>query len=200
MIFIASQISISSIGIKVFPASVLSVHFTSILLSIALILISVKAYSYLDKKKHRAERESQNAKRKLVFGTIALNHWAFYPNPETATDIYVLVTIAHSGRFAARADGRDKKGIEIDWYFQSGDVEQRQVSAGERFTHRLPLERTKNGIPKSIDLTLYLFADSIGSAKMDVIKIFKTDSIENEDDGRYFYANLPTLSTWPWEP
>lgn len=80
--FLASQISISTIGTKLFPTSVWSVHFISILLSIGWIFIGVKTYTYLDHKKHRADREAERAKRKLVFDTIVLNDWTFYPGSD----------------------------------------------------------------------------------------------------------------------
>jgi hypothetical protein len=45
-------------------------------------------------------------------------------------------------------------------------------------------------VPHKVELTLYLFADSTGSAGADVIKVF-TANPSIEDDGHSFYGVLP---------
>jgi hypothetical protein len=181
---------ISSFGVKLFSANSLwMIHGGSFIVSVAILSIGVTLYITTLKKMDRQRYEASQAKRQLLVNVLELNEWSYLPNAETATEILVTVTSRESGRFATRADGK-VDGDSIDWFFYSDQVPQRQVAKGEKFIHHIPLKRHHDGVPTMIEITLYLFADSTGSAGANVTKIYTTH-LTTEDDGSYFYSHLP---------
>jgi hypothetical protein len=85
-----------------------------------------------------------------------------------------------------------QSGDYTEWYFQSIDGKQLMVEKDEHFNYRIALKRHRSGIPDNIQLTLYLFADSTGSAKRNVIKVFHSLRVPpSQREGRYFYGVLP---------
>lgn len=101
----------------------------------------------------------------------------------------VSVSVSESGRFSCNANGYGE-GEYGEMYFHSDKVKQRQVKKGEHFTHAIPITWLKEGQPAKIEITLYLFADTTGSAGQNVVKVFTTQPTR-EDDGHSFFDVLP---------
>ena len=76
-------------------------------------------------------------------------------------------------------------------YFHSDKVQQRLVKKGESFTHSIPIKWVKEGEPTKIEITLYLFGEKIGSAGLNVVKVYTTSQPTRDDDGQSFFDVLP---------
>ncbi len=185
---------LSSLAIKYFTEQGLwALHGMSALASIMVFSAGVFVYfKWHDQRETARYKEIRDSRAKLV-DVITLNDWRFHPNPENATEIIVSVNVSESGRFACGANGKDEPindTGDVVWYFNSENVKQRQVGKNEQFIHSLPLKRSRPGVPNTIEITLYLFADNSGSAGMNIVKIF-TPRVETDDDGHNFYEVLP---------
>lgn len=194
LIVLVIHVGLSSLAIKYFPQQGLGIiHGMSALASIMVFSAGVFVYfKWHDQREAARHKEISDSRAKLV-DVITLNDWRFLPNPENATEIIVSVTVSESGRFACGANGKDEPVNETDdmvWYFNSENVKQRQVAKNEQFIHSLPLKRSRPGVPNTVEITLYLFADSSGSAGVNIVKIF-TPRVETDDDGHNFYEVLP---------
>jgi hypothetical protein len=190
LIIAGIHVVMSSAAVKFFPQQALwSLHALSAPLSV--IVFSAGVYVYGQWHNHRdwVQYEKTRASRSKLANVVALNGWKFSPDQENATEIIVSVSVSESGRFACSAHGRDADEYS-EWYLYSDGVKQRQVEKGEKFTHTLPLKRSRPGIPEVIEITLYLFADSTGSAGTNVTKVF-TPQPSRDDDGHFFYGVLP---------
>jgi hypothetical protein len=190
LIVVVIHLGLSSIALKSFPQyGFWFLHGSSAVASIIVFSAGAFTIFQLKDRKDRIRYEETSAARATLAKVITLDGWTFSPDPENATEIIVSVTVSESGRFACGANGR-AGGDYGEWYFHSDDVKQRQVEKGEHFKHSLPLKRSRPGVPEQIEITLYLFADSTGSAGTNVIKIF-TPNPEVDDDGHNFYGVLP---------
>jgi hypothetical protein len=194
LMVLVNHFVLSSVALKYFPEQGLwTLHGMSALASIMMFSAGVFVYFKWHDHREAARYEETRARRAKLVDVITLNSWRFLPNPENATEIIVSVTVSESGRFACGANGKDEPvddAADVVWYFNSENVKQRQVEKNEQFIHSLPLKRSRPGVPNTIEITLYLFADSSGSAGTDIVKIF-TPRVETDDDGHNFYEVLP---------
>lgn len=193
VIVLALHIAISTLALRLIPSQGMwVVH--SISAAIAFVLFCAGAYGYFTWNDHRDRKqyETSRAARAILFDVLTLNEWRYSPDRQNATEIIVSVTVRESGRFSCNASAYEE-GENGEMVFYGDHVQQRMVEPGEHFTHVIPLKWVKAGLPEQVEITLYLFADSIGSAGKDVIKIF-TAQPAREDDGHYFYGVLPPPS------
>jgi hypothetical protein len=197
LLFLPLHFIVSTIGVNLFPkANLWMIHLPSAVIAILLFSGGVYGYTELEDNNNTRRYEEEQASRKLFQNVITLNHWGFSPNADSATNISISVTMSESGRFAVGATGRDA-GDYGEWYFKSENEEQRTVAKGEHFDFNIPLKRYRDGVPKNIEITLYLFADSTGSAGTNVIKIFQSTPVARQFDNEYFYGALPKPTTHP---
>ena len=190
LLFLLVHTAVSSLGLKVFHQRFWTTQLFSAVASLVLLIAGVSLYYQMEDRQSRVRYEQQRAERAKRYNVLQLEAWHFKPDRENATTIEVVVRTSESGRFACGAYGRDS-GDSGEWYFQSAhDSIQHQVERNEVIAQSIPLERSRAGVPKEIEITLYLFADSFGSAETDVIKVYTTVP-EVEDDGHYYYQLLP---------
>lgn len=196
LFFLPIHFVVSTIAVNAFPkANVWMIHPPSALVAILLLCGGVYLHMELqDKSQDKADRARQ-AEHKLLENVITLDRWGFSTSPDSATDIFISLTVSESGRFAVRATGRGE-GDYGEWYFQSEDVEQRMVAKGEHFDYHIPLKRHRYGVPDDIEITLSLYADTTGSAKKNIIKVFYSFPAVIEDSQR-FYVPLPKVTARP---
>jgi hypothetical protein len=191
LLFLVTHIAVSTAAVFLFPnAGMWTIHLPSALLAVFLLSAGIYTYTEIQDKASASRYEEEREKSMLFKNVISLDSWKFSPNPDSATNLSISVTVSESGRFAVGATGRDE-GDYGEWYFQSENEEQRMVDKGEHFDFNIPLKRERYGVPKNIEITLYLFSDTTGSAGRDVIKVFQSAPVERELDGDYFRAPLP---------
>ena len=197
LLFLVTHVIVSTIAVNIFSnANMWMIHLPSALVAIVLLSGGIYFYNEFQDQASIARYNEERAKNKLFANVITLDSWGFSPNPDSATDLSISVTVSESGRFAVGAAGRDE-GDYGEWYFQSANEEQRMVDKGEHFDFHIPLKRDRYGVPKNIEITLYLFADTTGTAGRNVIKIFQSAPVTTEDDGQYFYGVLPKPTEHP---
>ncbi|HZY82498.1 MAG TPA: hypothetical protein VFE50_23390 [Cyclobacteriaceae bacterium] len=190
-LFAVTEIIISSIAVAIFRnTNMWAIHILSSAAAVVLLTAGGYAYSDYQDSASRARYDEERETRKLYANVITLDSWSFFPNPDSASGISIAVTVTESGRFAVGATGRDE-GDYGEWYFQSENEEQRMVGKGEHFDFSIPIKRERFGVPKNIEITLYLFADSTGSAGRDIVKTFQSAPLTTDDDGQYYYSVLP---------
>jgi hypothetical protein len=193
-IVLAIHLGLSSTAVKIYPQqSLWTLHGMSAMASIIVFSAGVFTFHKRSKKRDSVRYEQFRARRARLADVITLNDWRFLPSPEDANEIIVSVTVSESGRFACGANGKDEAVNDqgdVVWYFYSENVKQKQVVKNEHFIHSIPLKRSRPGVADYTEITLYLFADSTGSAGMNVIKIF-TPHPETDDDGHNFYEVIP---------
>jgi len=194
-LFLVIHLVVSSSVLKLFPSlRIGATHILSVILSIIILWIGVRMYIDFDARRLQEHYEERQTQRLALINILELNSWKYSPNAEQALEIIIDVTVHESGRFAVNVNGyTDVSEVENDWFFQSDNPDQKWVNKEEHFIHRVPLKREHEGVPKNIELTLYLFADSTGSASEDIIKTYVFQP-KTADDGTYFYGTLPPAS------
>jgi len=193
----AIQVSVTSIAVLSFPkAGLLRIHIASILLSVILFVTGMTAYGKLRRlaisNEHRALMES----RKPLMNVIELKEWSYFPDESHPTEIRVSVVVHQSGRFAGNVTGEhaDPSGDFTTVFLSTNGPEtQRQVRRDEAFTYAFPLKFVTAGRADDVRITLDLFKAPRGPAAGDISKVFMK-SPERDDDGRFFYGELPAPS------
>jgi hypothetical protein len=194
LLFLAIHLPLSSLAIKFFPSiGVGASHFLSVLLSVLIFAIGVRTYVNIKDSELQKHFLAQKVARKKFFNVIKLNYWGFSPNPDQATELVINVTTSVPGRFEASARGYEiTDAPEMVHYFEStiGDSVKLFVEKDSNFMYHIPLKRSRDGVPKSVAVYLRLF-DSSGEPVN--TKVFETHP-DTDDDGSYFYAELPPPS------
>jgi hypothetical protein len=127
---------------------------------------------------------------------IELKKWWYVPDESHPTEIRVDVVTHQPGRFAGNVTGEktDPSGSStIIFEAVNGPETQRQVHSGEAFTYEFPLKFLTDGRADDVRITLYLFKATSGPAAGDIEKVFMKSS-QRDDDGQYFYGELPSPS------
>lgn len=190
LIVVVLHIIISTLTLKYTSwQHVAMVHSFSAVFSIGLFCAGAYGYFAWQKSLDRRQYEQTRATRAKLFHVLSLKEWWYSPDSKNPTEIIVSVSVSESGRFSGNANGYGE-GEYGEMHFHSDKVQQRHVKKGEHFTHAIPITWVKEGMPSMIEITLYLFADSTGSAGQNVIKVF-TPQPTREDDGHNFYDVLP---------
>jgi hypothetical protein len=195
--FLGIHVIVSSIAVPLFPKSgALWIHLGSMVISVILLVTGVAAYGKLRRlamsNEHRAFMES----RRPLINVIELKQWWYVPDETDPTEIRVSVVVHQSGRFAGDVIGEqtDPSGSSTT-VFQSTNApdSQRQIREGAAFTYAFPLKFLTAGRADDVRITLYLFKAPSGPAPGDIAKVFMK-SPQQDDDGEYFYGELPAPS------
>ena len=194
---LAIHLPLSSIGVLLFPkTAALWIHLGSMVLAVVLFIIGAVVYGKLRRLASANEYRTMMDSRRPLINVIELKQWWYVPDESDPTEIRVNVVVHQSGRFAGTVTGEqtDPSG-DFTIIFQStnGPESQRQVRGGEVFTYAFPLEFLNKGPANDVRITLYLFKAPSGPAAGDITKIFMK-SPQQDDDGRYFYGELPAPS------
>ncbi|HEY5991385.1 MAG TPA: hypothetical protein VIU10_02295 [Candidatus Udaeobacter sp.] len=194
---VAIHVTLSSIAVLLFPkAGALRIHFSSIVLSVILLVTGVAAYGKLRRLAISNEHQALMASRRPLMDVIELKEWSYFPDESHPTDIRVSVVVHQSGRFAGNVTGEqtDPSGSSITIFESTnGPESQRQVRGGEVFNYTFPLKFLMAGRADGVRITLYLFKAPSGPAPGDIAKVFM-NSPQQDDDGEYFYGVLPAPS------
>jgi hypothetical protein len=196
-ILIAIQITLSSIAVLLFPkAGALLIQFGSIVLSLVLLVTGVAAYGKLRRVAISNEYQAMKESRKPLMKVIELKEWWYVPDENHPTEIRVSVVVHQSGRFAGDVIGQQTDSSDSSttiFISTNGPETQRQVSSGEAFTYAFPLKFLNAGRADDVRITLDLFKAPSGPAASDISKVFMK-SPQRDDDGQFFYGELPAPS------
>jgi hypothetical protein len=194
---VAIHVTLSSIAVLLFlKAGALRIQFSSIVLSVILLVTGVAAYGKLRRLAISNEHQALMASRRPLMDVIELKEWSYFPDESHPTDIRVSVVVHQSGRFAGNVTGErtDPSGSSITIFESTnGPESQRQVRGGEAFNYTFPLKYLMAGRADDVRITLYLFKAPSGPAPGDIAKVFM-NSPQQDDDGEYFYGVLPAPS------
>jgi hypothetical protein len=194
---IAVDVVLSSIAVLLLPkAGALRIHLGSAALAVVLLIISFAVYAKLRRASISNEYRMMMAKRRPLRNVIELKKWWYVPNESQPTEIRVSVVTHQPGRFAGNVNGEqmDSAGSStVIFESANGPDTQRQVHSGEAFIYAFPLKYLNEGHADDVRITLYLFKASDGPDPGDITKIFMK-SPQRDDDGQYFYGDLPPPS------
>lgn len=197
ILLIGIGLTLSSIAILVFPKSgALRIYLGSIVLSAVLLVTSMAVYGKVRSLASANEYGALMASRKPLINVIELKQWWYVPHEADPTEIRASVLVHQSGRFAGNVTGeRTESSGSSTRVFESTNApeSQRQVRSGEAFTYAFPLKILTAGHANNVEITLYLFKVPTGPGAGDITKIFMK-SPQCDDDGQYFYGELPTPS------
>jgi hypothetical protein len=197
IILIAIQITLSSIVVLLFrKAGALRIQFGSMVLSIVLLVTGVAAYGKLRRVAISNEYRALMESRKPLMNVIELKEWWYVPDEDHPTEIRVSMITHQAGRFAGNVIGgqTDPSGSSTTIFESTnGPESQRQVRSGEAFTYAFPLKFLNVGRADDVRITLDLFKAPSGPAASDISKVFMK-SPQRDDDGQFFYGELPAPS------
>jgi hypothetical protein len=164
-------------------------HLFSAIVSLAIITIGLLLFNKFDHYSAEKKYEAIREQRKSYFNDIRLIRWWFLPDEKNPKEIHVDLVVASAGRFAAQANGNEDGENGKNIFYSDGEV-QRLVNHGDTIHYVFPLTLNNPGQARNIEFTFYLFKHPVGqSGTDDVSKIFK-ESIDQYDDGSYFYEKL----------
>jgi hypothetical protein len=191
------DIVLSSIAVRLFPRSgALLIHFGSMLLSVILLVAGVVVYGQMRRLAAFNEHQALMESRKSLVNVLELKNWWYIPDEANPTEIDVSVVVHDSGRFAGNVTGEqtDSSGSSRTVFESTnGPESQRQVGKGETFAYTFPLKILEAARADNVRITLYLFKARSGPAEGDITKVF-VHSPAQDDDGEYFYGELPAPS------
>jgi hypothetical protein len=166
-----------------------TLHALAALASAALLVGGLKLNDRIQAAEAREKREARMKMREGLFDSITLEKWWYTPGAATPEAIGAVLVVGHSGRLAARVEGRSsaKDGTTV----YAGEMKpQKEVRAGERIEYTFSLRHYGGAQAEHVRFRFSLFRDRHGSAPEDIFKIYGAVP-EQADDGRYFYAVLP---------
>ena len=198
VLFIGIHITISTLVIIYYQHfNLLKTHLFSFVVALTIIGVDLFIYGKITDHNYRKERIAKTEQRKTFFNDIRLIRWWFLPGAKNPKEIHIDLEVASSGRLAALARGNEDRENENNIFSSDGEA-QHLVKAGETIHYVFPLTFNNPGHANDIEFTFHLFKHAVGQSGVDdVSKIFK-DSIDNNDDGSYFYEKLvPPLNERP---
>ena len=168
----------SSIAVLSFPkAGPLRIHLGSMMLSVILLVTGVVVYGKVRRLAMSNEYRTFMESRRPLMNAIELKEWCYLPNEISPTEIRVRVVVHQPGRFAGNVVGtRTDSSDSFTKMFSSRPTDpraKRQVTNGEAFTVRVPLEGPGGrGTLMTCALPWYSFKAPSGPATGDIAKVF----------------------------
>lgn len=197
MAWLGIDIVLSTIGVRLFPrAGTLRIHFGSVLLSVILLVAGFVLYGQLLRRAVFDEHQALMESRRPLVNVLELKNWWYVPDEVNPTEVDVSVVVHDSGRFAGNVAGEqtDSSGSSTTVFESTnGPESQRRVGKDEAFTYAFPLKILDPARADNVRITLYLFKAQSGPAAGDITKVF-VRSPGQDDDGDYFYGDLPAPS------
>jgi hypothetical protein len=197
VLLISIDVTLSSITILLVPkAGTLRIHFSSMAVSVVLLVTGVAAYGQLRRLAISNEYRALMEGRRPLINVIELKEWWYVPDEKDPREIRVSVVVNQSGRFAGNVTGEqtDLSGSSTTVFESINRPEsQRQVYSGEAFDYTFPLKILTAGRADDVRITLYLFKAPSAPGPADIAKVFMK-SPQRDDDGEYFYGVLPPPS------
>jgi len=196
LIWLALHAALSSAGLYVLsPARLFPLHAASVIGAALLLSLGLYAASQISKAHSRAEYEARQAGRQKLADIIQLEKWWIEGPHERPQAIGVMVRSSHSGRFAARVQGR-AGGYGNRTVFAGEMKPQQSMEEGGRIEYVFPLTYYGEEPASDITLSFSLFPDSRGTAPENIFKYYEPTP-ERADDGQRFRAPLPPPATPP---
>jgi len=194
---LAIEVVLSATAVLLFPRlGALRIHVASLAVAPILLVAGFSAYGKLTRLEVARSYRALKENRRRFLNVIELKDWWYFPDDIQPTEIRISVVLHDSGRFAGNVTGEetDPAGTSRTVFESTNEPEsQRQVHSGEAFTYVFPLEILHTTHADNVRITLYLFKAPSGPAAGDITKVF-VNSPQQDDDGEYFYGQLPPPS------